>query len=277
MGYISVILASILCAGAPLESSEAKELGIEQSQAIFSLGQDTVSSVRKSYKNGQYSKFLKEMDESYKNADLSGLIEMRQKDIPVDFQEQWESKFSQLQKQRNQELLAVVSDKDTSILAKKVRSVASDVSTEPQEKAIAKLNSLIAMAPNSGANADENTLIAIDLEYEYKILHAQMPLSNVSPEQIKEHQLALRMEKMDKMVEASKTFQDHALKQAVALAAANLDARLARNIDGMDLNNLVKSQTAPTNETEEQIYAIISSYQDQFSNLMKEINNVNKG
>lgn len=276
MGYISTILAAILCAGAPLANVEVQEQNIEQSQPTFHLGKDKVSSVRKAYNKGQYSKFLKEMDDSYKGADLSGLIQMRQKEIPASFQEQWEAKFSQLQKQRNQELLAAISDKDQSAFASKVRSLASDVSTEPQEKAVARLNSLIAMAPNSGANEDENSLIAIDLEYEYKILHAQMPLSDVSPEQMQEHQLALRMEKMDKMVQASKNFQDHTLKQAVGLAAANLDVRLARNIDGMDLNRLVRDQASATNETEEKVYSIISSYQGQFSDLMKEIDQANR-
>lgn len=276
MGHISTILAAILCAGAPLASVEIQEQKVEQSQPTFNLGKEKVSSVRKAYKKGEYTKFLKAMDDSYKGADLSGLAQMRQKDVPPAFQAQWEAKFSGLQKQRNQELLAAVSDKDSSAFASKVRSLASDVSTEPQEKAVAKLNSLIAMAPDAGANVDENALIAIDLEYEYKILHAQMPLSDVSPEQMKDNQLALRMEKMDKMVEASKNFQDHSLKQAVGLAAANIDDRLARNIDGMDLNNLVRNQAAPSNDSEEKVFSIISSYQSQFGDLMKEIDKANR-
>jgi hypothetical protein len=83
------------------------------------------------------------------------------------------------------------------------------------------------------------------------------------------------MEKMKKMVRASKSFQDHSLKQAVGLAAANLDMRLARNLDGADLNALVKSKVKPSTDLEDKAYTILSSYQGQFNDLMKELKNAN--
>jgi hypothetical protein len=276
MAQISTILAALFCATAPLASIEVQESKTEATQSSLKLGRELVSSVRSSYEKGEYSEFFSEMDESYKGADLSGLIQMRQKEIPVEFQEKWEEQFATLQKEKNSELLNAISDKDDSIFAQKVRSVAANISTPEQEKALSKLNSFIAMAPNTGANKDENTLIDLDIEYEYKLLHSELPMSDVSPQKMKEHQIALRMEKMDKMVAASKNFQDHTLKQAVGLAKANLDARMARNLDGADLNALVKGKEKPANETEENVYSIISSYQGQFSDLMKQLDNANR-
>ena len=266
MGSFSTILTALFCATAPLASGGASEIQSEVVESNFKLGKEVVSKVRGSYEKGEYKEFFEQVDGSYKEADLSGLTKMREKEIPVEFQEQWESEFASLQKAKNKDLLAVISDKDDSIFSEKVRSVAANVSTPEQEKAISKLNSLIAKAPNTGVNKDENTLINIDVEYEYKLTQAKTH----------EQQLALRMEKMDKMVAASKSFQDPALKQAVGLAAANLDVRLARNLDGADLNNLVRSKAKPANETEEQVYSILSSYQGQFADLMKELDRANR-
>jgi hypothetical protein len=277
MGNLSTILTAILCASAPLAAQEAQGPKTEQTQSNFKLGKETVASIRAAYEKGEYDSFLQEMNASYEHAlaenGLESLIQMRQKEVPADFQEAWEQKFSDLQKQKNKDLLAVVSDRDDSVFASKVRSVAANLSTAEQEKAISRLNTFVTMAPNAGKNDDENRLIAIDVEYEYKLLHAGRPDNSSSTQ---EQQIALRMEKMKRMVEAAKTFQDHGLKQAVGLAAANFDARLARNLDGADLNAFVKGKVKPANEWEEKVSGILSSYQGQFSELMKDLADANR-
>lgn len=276
MSTISTILAALLCATAPIAIGATLEPAKEATQSNFKLGKETISSVRQAYEKGEYDEFLKEMDQSYKEADLEGLIQMRQKPLPLDFQDKWEKQFSDLQKEKNKELLSSISDKDDSLFANKVRSLAANLSTPEQEHAISKLNALIGMAPKTGANEDENTLIDIDLKYEYLLLHVQMPNSETSPEQRHAQQIALRMAKMDEMVAASKKFQDHGLKQAVGIAKASLDQRLARNLDGADLNALVRSKAKPSTETEEKVYSILASYQEQFSDLMKEIDHATR-
>ncbi len=279
MANISTILAALLLATSATQPVAAVEKKIEITQSQFVLGKETVGALRAAYEKGEYNDFLRQMDAEYQQAlsqnGLDGLIEMRQKEIPADFQAKWDQKFIDLQKQKNKDLLAAVSDKDQSVFAEKVRSVAGQVSTPEQEKAINRLHSLVQMAPQTGANDDENKLIAIDLEYEYKLLHATMPQSDISPQQRQDYQIVLRMEKMDKMMEASKTFQEHSLKQAVGLASANLDERLARNLDGADLNAFVKAKGKSSNETEKKVTEVLSSYQGQFSDLMKEIAQAN--
>lgn len=276
MGNISTILAAILCATAPLSAIEAVDPKTEMTQSSLKLGRETVSSVRAAYEKGEYDEFLSEMDASYKNSDLSGLIQMRDRDIPIEFQEEWEQRFIDLRAEKNRELLSVISDEDDSLFSQKVRSVAAQITTPEQEKALTRLNSFITMSPGKGASEDENTLISLDVEYEYKLIHASMPASDLSLEQQVQHQIALRMEKMDRMAAASKNFQDPALKQAVSIASATLDERLARNLDGSDLNALVKGKVKPANSTEERVYSILSLYQAKFSELMKELEHANQ-
>ncbi|PIS02866.1 MAG: hypothetical protein COT85_02200 [Chlamydiae bacterium CG10_big_fil_rev_8_21_14_0_10_42_34] len=274
MGNISTILAALLCAAAPIGSVEMVDSKKSMSQADEQSGKQVVSLVRKAYQNGDYNQFFKEMDGAFSHADLDGFIQMRAQDIPLEFQLKWEQRFTDLQELKNKDLLDALSSKDRSVFAEKVRSIASNISTPEQQKAISKLNSFITMAPNTGANEDENTLIKIDLEYEYKLYQSQFPTSDTSTQQRHYQQIALRMQKMDKMLEASKSFKDQFLKRAVLLASKNLDSRLARNLDGADLNALVKGKVKPTTELEEKVYSIISSYQGQFNDLMKNLNSV---
>lgn len=270
MGNISTILAALFCASAPLSSGALEESKTEVVQKQAQLGKEIVSAARASYAAGEYTDFLKNLDDSYHSADLSGLIQMRQAPVSIEEQSKWESKFLNLQQERNAALLGVLSEEDNSQLANQVRSLTTQVTTPQQEKGLSRLNSFISMAPGSGANEDENALIDLDLEYEYKLLHAQMPKSDLSPQTQKDLQIALRMEKMDKMVQASKSFKDASLKEAVSLAAASLDARMARNLDGVQLNRLVKSKQKPSNDSETKVFTIVSLYQEKFSDLMKE-------
>lgn len=251
------ILAAILCATAPL-SSEGGSSPKTEEVSNFKLGGEVVSQVRSDYENGKYNEFLAEMDESCQKADLKEFIQMRSKGAPEDFQQTWEKRFSDLQKQRNQALSNAVFGDDNSIFSEKVLSLSGNRLTPEQEKALSKLNSFISMMPNTGRNTDENKLIDIDVEYEYKLSEA----GNT------QRQIALRMDKMDKIMQVSKNFEDQFLKQAVGIAAATLDARLARNLDGADLNRMAK-QNSPNNEQEKIVFTIIQEYQGQFSDLMK--------
>lgn len=271
MVNINIILAALFCAVAPVNSVVQIPSELEETaEPRLQLGKEVVSSIRSTYEKGGYRVFLEEIDASYKAADLSGLVQMREKQSPLEFQEEWELRFLEFQKQKNKDLLASISDSDDSVFAQKVRSYASLLTPE-QEKALKKINRYIAMAPSTGANADENRLIEIDLEYEYKLLYATLPNQDLSSREIKAHQIALRMEKMDKMVEAAKQFQDHELKKNVGTAADVLDTMLARSFDGADFNVLLKSNAKPTNSIEKNVYAVLSLHQEKLSELMKEL------
>ena len=269
MSYMSTFFSAILLTTAPLVAVDQKEPRQEHVESNYKLGKDVVAGVRSGYENGKYNQFMFDMDEAYNKADLKDLVQLRENGSNKDIPEEWEKQFSDLQRQKNSELLKALSEKDDSLFASKVRSLAANILTPEQEKAISKVNTFIAMAPNTGLNVDENTLIDIDLEYEYKLSQALIPEPSKTPQEKQALQIALRMEKMDKMLQASKHFEDKSLKQAVIVAHATLDARLARNLDGKDLNILAKEKAK--NKNQETVYSILRSYQGQFSDLIKEL------
>lgn len=279
MTYISTFLAAIICATAPLSGETPNEQRTETASSNFTLGRDTVAAVRASYENGKFNQFMFDMDEAYRKADLKDFYQQREE--ASQFAAESEEKYAKykerlitLHQQKKNELLEALPKEDTSSFATKVRSLTADILTQEQQAAVERIHALISKAPNRGANVDENTLIDIDLEYEFKLNYAlAKDLQNTKEgslnSETQKKQLALRMEKMDKMLHASKHFEDKSLKAAVQIAHATLDARLARNLDGADLNALSK-QKSP-NGQEEVVYSILRSYQGQFSDLIHEL------
>lgn len=272
MKSISIILSSILCAASPLLAQDAPQPAAEQTLPSVQLGADSISRIRADYQKGAYDELFTELDESYKQvqseSQLSGLADMRASIQPVPNLTQWEEQRMQLQKERNSILIEALTSDDA--FGQKVRSAASSLSPE-EEQAWHQLARFRTMAPLSGANPDENRLIDLDLEYEYKALHLDMPL--IENEQIsnrQDKQIALRMQKMDRMAEASKSFQDESLKGAVQFASKSFDKRLTQQRDLGDLMALVKGKQKPQNPQEEKIASILSSYQQKSSDLTKQ-------
>ena len=267
---LNIITVLVLCVSAPIFLVGASAVKTEQVSHQFN--QEKIESLRLNLEKGEYSEFLKRMDEAYKNADLEGLIEMRKVVLSDEFLKSWTegslASYDALKEKRDAQLLALISEDDGSEIASLIRSVCANLSTPEQQKAMNQISSLMTKAPGTGANADENRLIEIDLEYEYKQFHAQLPQSDVSPEQRYQHQLVLQMEKMNKMVEASKSLQDLSLKQAVGIAAAALDASLANMLDHKALNAIAEGK--PSSEMEEKIALILSSYKSELSDLTKQ-------
>jgi hypothetical protein len=126
-------------------------------------------------------------------------------------------------------------------------------------------------APGTGATSDENTLIDISLEYYYKAIHLDSASAKSSIADRKEKHMALEVEKMDKMLAASKSFTDKNLKQAVEDSAAILDARMARSYDMSDLLALSNGKIKPTNQMEEKAATVVSTSQGQLSELHRHL------
>lgn len=264
-----IYITSILLAAASVQDSDPMDaqlkISSEAPASKFSLGKDRIQQVRSAYENGKYNQFLTEMDLAYAKADLKELMSLRADQLPSNFNEELEQKLSAIQKKKGEELLQQVTEDDQSLFSQRVRSLASSPVTETEEKALSKLHSIIALKPNKGKNVDENTLIDIDLEYEYKIELAHTEDS----ERSLNRQMALRMEKLDKMAQAAKHFEDKELKNAVEIAKKSLDARLARNLDGAELTKTFRK--TEVDEQQARVHLIIKDYQAQFSDLIKEI------
>lgn len=282
MKSISLILASLFCASSPLLAQAAAPLPstTQTAESQLSLGADLVREVRSDYSQGKYDRFLQEMEADYQSAqaegELTGLIEIRKEDALIlaarqEDKNHWAALGKSWTQERNLELLKLVSAQPESILAKKIQSIAAEISAE-EEQAINLLIDLRKQTPGSSESEEMNLLIEIDLQAEYKQLHLDsMKMFDPSLDGLKEKHIVLDMEKMDQMLEASKSFQNLALKKQIELAGANLDERLSRSLDLSDLNRLSRGKIASANEAEKKAASILSSYQGKFSDLTKEM------
>ncbi|MBS0626056.1 MAG: hypothetical protein JSS32_08410 [Verrucomicrobia bacterium] len=281
MKKISFALTALLCAASPLLADvSAAPVASQTVESKLTLGADLVKSVRAKYQDGVYKEFLQKMDADFQEAQeenqLEGLIALRQEEAAIMANqskeiERWNSIAQTWTAERNKELVkAVENQKDTPIY-KKVHSIVSE-NDSAVEKAITYSVDLRKLVPGEGKNADENKLVQIDLETEYKQLHLDSLIAGGQsiPDRQEKH-LVIRMEKMDRMLEASKNFQDKELKTTVELLAKTADERYAKGIDVSDLMNLARGKIAPSNDAEKKVSSILSSYQGKFTDLTREL------
>lgn len=271
MKSLSIILSSLLCAVSPMAADVAQSPKSEKVATQFQTGAASVEKIRMAYENGDYDSFLKGLDASFQKAqkenELQGLAEMRKTNLALNDEAKWNELSTKLQNEKNQELLNAIADKDTPF-AEKVRNLATAALTPEQEIAFDELAKYRHIALQTGKNDDENALIALDLEYEYKALQLDSPLiQGQSVENRREKQLALGMERMDRLNAASQQFSDDSLKQTVQLASSGLDARLAQKWDAADLNAFAKGKNKPASREEEKVVSILLTYQEKFRDL----------
>lgn len=281
MKNLSIILTALTAGTAPLlpqPASETKEIVQPAATETERSGKEAVGGIRQTYEMGGYAEYLLELDDSYmalkKSGQLDGLAEMRLGSSPK--WQEFEARVDILQNERNQELLDAMDAQKKTPFTEKVISAIASLFDEEQRQAIDRIANLRGMAPGTGKNSDENRLIDLDLEYEYKSLHIDLP-GGVG-EGRREMQCALKMEQLDKMLAAAAEFEDDSLKETVAQYGENFDERLAQNWDIYDLNALTAGKRKPLNALEDKVASILTRYQEKFSDLWREFleNNENK-
>jgi hypothetical protein len=271
MKTVSLLLASMLCTGTPAVPGEGQRKSMnEQRVNVFLLGNEVVREVRGEYAGGGYKDFLNEMDEDYRKAkksnQLEGLIEIRKDIGKIQIDPEFAKSYREIQKNKNKQLMGLASGGGA--FDQKLRSAAQSI--QDPSSLLLELNY---KAPGSGANADENALIDISLEYSYKETHLDSMASTKKMGDLKQKHMVLEMQKMEKMVAASKNFADKDLKAAVEEAAAMLDARIAKSYDTNDLIALGRGQIKPANSQEENAAAIVSSSQGELAELHRHLLN----
>jgi hypothetical protein len=255
---IRFALASMLCiSGAfALDENHTSLITEARESDNVRLGSEVISQIRKDYKEGRFDAFLKEIDDSYEKVletgGISGLAELRQGGS-IDLQ--WLDGVKKLQNERNSEMIQLIQD-DHSIFAEKVRTIAS---IDPQESLFLRFHQML---PGTGKNIDENVLIALDLEYEYKMIH--LDTSG------KEGLYALKMEQADKMLLASQSFEDRTLKEQVETFAQNVDGYLAKNYDARDLQAMANGTIKPANKVEERVVSVLKDHAEKMSDLAEQ-------
>lgn len=266
-----VVVAALLMVGGGFALENVPTPAVleeKQTAERFRLGSEAVAEVRKDYRDGKFDSFFKEMDSSYEEVSGSGALNefasLRLGDLPN--QTAWFEEMKKLQSEKNEELKQVVLN-ENSTFSEKVKSVA--VATSPDEESAQKaLMRIHRLSLGQGKNSDENALIKLDLEYEYKAVHLDIP-KNESDLDLRKKHFALKMEMMDKMLLASQSFEDVELKNAVAVFAQNLDAHLARSWDLMDLHLLAKGQIKALDKSEERVVSVIQAHLEKVSDLAR--------
>lgn len=272
MKNLSIIIAALSAGTAPMLSTmPADPTSIVQPgiKAVKS-GQEAIQTIRQTYDLGGYSQFLNELHDSYTSVQEMGqlepLAEMRSGYSPE--WEEWEARALKLQIEKNEEMLKAVENQEKTSFVEQVLSAAK-ISDDAHQKAILEMADLRSLTPGSGKNSDQNRLIELDLEFEYKSLHIDLPGAPISDK--KEKLCALRMEWMDKVLDAASEFEDASLKETVALYAENFDARLAQSWDAADLNGLTNGKRKPANGLEEKIASILNHYHEKLSDMSKQV------
>jgi hypothetical protein len=272
----SIFLASILLAGTPLLVENVQSEAVTSAQIgtnSYEMGSFIVEKTRADYQNGKYSEFLKKMDRDYKEAKesngLEGLIELRQETAKVNIHPEFIRSYDIIQASKNEHLLEVVGSDDSSF-AKKVRSAARSIAAD--SPLLRSLHFKVPSAPD--VNEDERAVIDIDLEYYYKSIHLDsLSASSKSIVDRREKQIALEMEKMDRLLQAASSFEDRELEQAIENSALHLDARLAKNYDMRDLLALARGNIKSTSSLEEKVASIVGNAQGQIAELHRQLLN----
>ena len=273
MKNLSIIIAALSAGTAPmlsnLPAADPSSI-IQPAIQTPKSGQEAIQTIRQTYDLGGYSEFLNELHDSYtvvnESGRLNSLAETRIGSSPE--LEEWESRAFELQMEKNEEMLRAVEDQDKTPFVEQVLS-ASKMTDDAHQKAFLEIAKLRSMAPGAGKNNDQNRLIDLDLEYEYKSLHIDLPGAPIADK--KEKFCALRMEWLDKLLAAASEFEDASLKETVALYAENFDARLAQSWDATDLNALTNGKRKPTNGLEEKIASILNHYHEKLSEMSKQL------
>lgn len=272
MYNFGIVLTFLFASLSPVETTqEVKEpIVIRASEDRVRMGREAVADVRIAYEKGEFDAFLKEMDADFlaakESAQFEQFLEMRKAVAPSEQSSDWARLFEEWKEERNEKLLQSCKGKEDLLFCKKVTSISTPIPAD-QKQALKQLSAYRFMTPGSGKTAEENRLIDLDVEYEYKMIHADSAnLLDPAPSEHRVQQEVLAMEHMDKLEKlASSNLEDPSLKKAIELAAMGQDERLAQIRDAFDLQTL--TQRSPLDPTEKLLAAILESYQAKYSQL----------
>lgn len=236
-------------------------------------GGERVALLREQYQQGKFNSLLVKLEADYvallKSGRVKEFAEMRQvPDADQQLQglaQQFEKRAAALLKKRNDELKALCTGREQEIAIRRVQSLTAPLD-ETQSEAMHYLAALRFKTPEQAASSEERILIEIDLAHEFKSVHLDVHHPGDKTDLL-EQQIALNMEKMDKMRRAAETFNDSALRAKVLLAVQAFDAWQSKSLD---LRELLAAAKRPSNELERKIGAVLSSYKAKHDDLYQQ-------
>jgi hypothetical protein len=270
---LSLLAVSGLVAQLVVSEPEKKEVAVAPIQTLSLTGEEKVAQIRSDYLAGRYDEMLSELSGDYeklvKDGHAADLIKMREAP-PEDenlklLAAKWEATHQALLDERNTSLQGACKESKEERICKLIASALSQSTVSSEEKeAMRYLSSLRFKTPDQAMSDDERALIDIDVATEFKTLHLDAQYAAKPFDNRYEKQVVIKMAMFQEMQGAAKNFSDQALARKVDLAATQLDAWQACNLDAVQLNALVKK---PSSELEKKIASIISGYQAKKEDL----------
>ncbi len=263
--FILSLLALGCMAQAPLSSGQA--LGNQWSQDIAT-----------SYKEGDYQKFLNDLDADYqnhkKNWKFDDLLENRKKiaDVTKQFESspainekdlELQEKVNLLKEKRNRKLMKLCTSNPHEEISQTIRNTIFFTLSEKEEQSLSFVNQLETKFKGEGKSPLENKLIDLDIEYWLKGLHlgTKIATDKLTPEDYARKLLVLKLEKLKRMEEICQN--DEELREHFTTVRSVLPRLQGAKYDENILKGLGKGKIEPKNDVEKKVKVIMTTYLEE--------------
>ncbi|MBS0629496.1 MAG: hypothetical protein JSS30_04640 [Verrucomicrobia bacterium] len=236
-------------------------------------GQQIVAEVEATYQKGEYEIFLEQLDEQYQRAGkagvLRGVFESAKAVMPVSAtvkdQKEYRSELAKLDKERNEQLLDAIGNNKDSAIGQKIEEISSYKISQEQIEVLAELDTLKYQVPQDTKATIDNKIAALEVEFYIKslLLDIASQKSGSSAEELNKKKIALALQKLDRMEEAAKDYDDEIWMKKIALAKEGFRADKAYKMDVAVLKELAAGNINPENPVEEKVKGIMIDFLSQ--------------
>jgi hypothetical protein len=238
-----------------------------------------VDEVMKEFNDGKYKQFFSRLDKQFEKDrnefQMNSLLNERKKvaSLPSKHPKDAESyakAADTLLKDRDQALIDLCMSYPTSAETTSVKNMIFLTLSADQKQSLDYLYSLKFKFKGDGKTPLENELIKLDVEYWLKSLSldAATLKQNVSLETTMKQQVALDLEKLDKMKDAALKDPNSAAGHAILVAYGVYPKYKAMLLEENRLNLLAKGQIAPQSPFEEKAKGVMQSFNEKHLELV---------
>ncbi|MBP9841929.1 MAG: hypothetical protein KBC64_05850 [Simkaniaceae bacterium] len=238
-----------------------------------------VDEVMKEFNEGKYRQFLSRLDKEFEKDrtefQMNPLLDERKKvaALPAKHPKEaaaYAEASESLLKQRDQALIELCMASPTSPESTSVKNMIFLTLSTEQRKSLDYLYSLRSLFKGDGKTPLENELIRLDIEYWLKALSLDAATleQKESLEISMKKQIALDLEKLEKMKDAALKDPDSAAGHAILVAYGVYPKHKAVLLEEKRLNLLAKGISAPKTSFEEKAKVIMQSFNEKHLTLV---------
>lgn len=248
-------------------------------------GNQVVQEIDSAYQEGEYDSFLRQMHEHFQNAGRAGALRGIFESAKVAMSDRLNdviaglkahrTEIARLNKERDQKLLEAIAGNPEEEIVQKVDSVVFSSPTLDQDDILKELEALKFEIPETALATIENKISALETEYYIKslLLDIGAQQAKTPPTDTDKKKTILQLEKLDKMEEAAKDFNDPIWINKIEKAKAAFRAEKAFRMDYKVLENLGKGIIPVQNPVEEKVKEIMMEYLQQREQTLSHVAN----